>query len=88
MKKSLNLIFVLVTLLCVFAFTTKFNKVNVKAEEISRINFMFDQNAFNYYFNVAYTEGELDEYIKEIFDVDDKSKYYIDFNNTYIMYCF
>ena len=88
MKKSLKLFFALISFVCVFTFLTTALKYRVNAEEVTRIDLILDQERFNYYFNVAFTEGELDDFLTEIIDVDDKSKYYFNTANTYIMYCY
>ena len=89
MKKSFSLCLTFITLLSIFTFALKTTSINVKAkEEISRIDLTLDQEKFDYYFNVAFTEGEMDSFIDEIIDSSYKDKYYIDKNNTYIMYCY
>ncbi len=89
MKKSINLFLALITLLCIFTFAVKFSKINVAAEEeITRIDLSIDQDKFDYYFNVAFTEGKLSEMLDDMLDSKYNDKYYIDKNNTYIMYCY
>ena len=89
MKKSFSLCLAFITLLSIFTFALKTTSINVKAkEEISRIDLTLDQEKFDYYFNVAFTEGDMDIFIDEIIDSVYKDKYYIDKNNTYIMYCY
>ena len=88
MKKTLN---ILLTLCATFALFGLLSNSFVKASEkteLERIDLTLDKEKFNYYFNVAYTEGELDDVLAETLEVDDKTKYYVDRSNTFIMYCY
>ena len=88
MKKTLS---VLLTLCATFALIGLFSSSFVKAADkvvLERIDLTLDEEKFNYFFNVAYTEGELDDVLIETLDVDDKSKYYLSEGNTFIMYCY
>ena len=88
MKKTINIILTFCMIFTLIGFVS--NSV-IKAEEnteIERIDLTLDEEKFYYYFNVAFKEGQLDAILDETLDVKDKTKYYIDKNNTYILYCY